>query len=72
MEPQSYQFKQYLKSWVLSNIPKDGDYILQGKIKPPEKNDWLYLELQAWQEREKHNVQSLYEVENIEEEIGIT
>ena len=65
MDPFKSHFKLNLKNWVLRNIPKDGDYIFQGKTKPPVSNDWLTLELEHWKDREAHDVLGLVEVEDI-------
>ena len=57
LDPKSMIFKTALKSWIKSNIPKEGDHIFKGKIKKfseGEETDWLCLELSEWKEREAH------------------
>ena len=49
----------------MENIPKDGDYIFKGRVRPPNHNDWLYLELETWKKREMEYVLSWQEVENM-------
>ena len=65
LDPQSFHFKHELRSWVMKNIPKDGDYIFKGKVRPPENDDWLHLELGTWKKREMEYVLSWQEIENM-------
>ena len=63
LDPLSFNFKKCLKDWVFSNISKDGDYIFQGKVYPPENRDGLSAELNAWKERELLDWKSLDKME---------
>ena len=65
MDPQSQYVKNYLREWVKWKIGKNGDYIFQGKDKESPSNDWLVLELEAWKQREEHNLLSSKEGETL-------
>ena len=66
VDPQTYGFKSSLKEWVKSNVHKDGDDIFRGNVpKQTDSEDWLNLELQAWQKRTQHNFMSIEEYEAI-------
>ena len=65
LDPQSGFFKSTLKSWILSTIEPDGDYIFKGKVDPPEETDWLALEVELWNAREEHYILSQVEMETL-------
>ena len=65
IEPNWRTFKTLLPNWIKVHIFKDGDYIFHGKTKPPQKEDWLYKELEAWKEMENHDALSLQEQDKL-------
>ena len=65
MDPQSPNLKSSLKEWVSKNIWKDGDYIFKGKLDPPGIEEWLWMELEAWKERERHDLETEMEMDDL-------
>ena len=67
LDPKSVTLKSCLKEWVISHIPKEGDNIFKGKVKPNEKgeDDWLMRELKVWKTMEEHDAISHFEVQDI-------
>ena len=61
LNTQSSIFKKSLREWVRLNIPKDGDFIFQGKLKPAPSTDWMTLELESWKAREADKYKGMIE-----------
>ena len=55
IDPKSHTFKEILKTWIVQNIPKDGDNIFKGKA-DQEEDDWLRLELISRRETEENDL----------------
>ena len=66
-DPNKQIFKKSLKNWVSQNIEKDGDFILQGKLRPMTR-DWLALEVAEWRRERNHEIESMQEQISIEDE----
>ena len=64
-DPTSLLFRRELKLWVKENIDPNGDYILKGKVTPPQ-TDWLMNECEAWKKRTFHDIWTQWEVENLD------
>ena len=68
LDPDKEQLNSSLKVWIKHNIEQDGDYIFKGKLRPPEKDDWLLRGLWCLKQHLNHELERLKQRESIEEE----
>ena len=65
LDPDSHGFKSSLKEWIREFVPQNGDSIFKGKV-IPEATDWLLLELEEWQQKLKHEKESIKQQNDLE------
>ena len=71
MDPMSFSFKSHLKEWIKSFIRGDGDDIMNGKAKGKVSNDdWLRKEVTDWRYKQKHDEESITQLQKLEDENG--
>ena len=69
MDPNKCSFKKVLKTWVLENISKEGDYIFKGKVENREGKDWLQMELSKEMEKARKEIEDEEKQRTFEEEL---